>query len=59
VAAGPFPAGDEQWKLALRETQLFGPLSQAELAQRYRTGIFWTRTRKEGLGSRVPRASCR
>jgi ubiquinone/menaquinone biosynthesis C-methylase UbiE len=37
VAAGRFPAEGEQWKLALRRTRLFGPLSQAEIEHTQRT----------------------
>jgi SAM-dependent methyltransferase len=35
-AAGGFPADGERWKLALRQTRLFAPLSEAEAAHVHR-----------------------
>jgi len=37
-AAGPFPAGDGRWRLALEEDPSFGPLSHAEVEHVHRIG---------------------
>lgn len=39
IAAGPFPAGDEQWKPVLEQSDRFEPLSQAEFSHVHRIGI--------------------